>query len=359
MADKKEAWTLGEIINAGSGLVLVGISFLTFAFLFPSTLDSIGRIVQLGPEITGIPGFNLTSIFAYVSIAAVLIIAMVSLFSLFFQRENISNSFTKNSDRKFYGFLMIYILIQLILTEIFAYFNPGFTSQFPFQESVGVQNFVFSFLTMEENVLFVLVPLSVALIIIGVMRGENVLRFLRFYKGDRFEALLISMAIALVSTLLLPGSVITYVSDFASFTVLNFIFLRFGFFKSFLTNFAVAMTNVTATLIAGNSVLSTALPLFLFFLGFLGVYSLVQVSFSAQQKNPVNDTLNEPRPANVIRRPQIEPFINSRCPECGNAVYHVILPNMSLKCEKCEHELNSDAVGEKNITIEMGRPSRY
>lgn len=356
---KENKWTIGELINAGSGLLLVGIAFITFAFLFPSTLNDIGRITQLGSQVTGIPGFTLSTSLVYISFSITLLVSVIALFSLFFHRADISNSFVKNSNRKFYGFLMIYILVQLVLTEIFAYYNPGFTNQFPFQETAGVQNFVFSFLVLEETVLYVMIPLFIALAVVGLMRGIPLLKFIRLYNGDRTETLIIALAISLFSTVLIAGSPITYISDFASFTVLNFIFLRFGFFRAFLTNFAVALTNVTATLVAGNNAVSTILPLFLFFLGFLGVYSLVQVTLVNQKILPEGDLRKSAPVAAPRMRPQIEPFVYSRCPECGSAVYHVISRDMSLKCEKCEHELPRDAVGERNITIEFGKANRY
>lgn len=358
MEDKSGKWTIGERIAAVSGTVLVAIALFTFVFILPSTLNSVARIVQLGTQVTGINGFSLTPGLIYLTASIALALALISLLSLFVNRNSISKSFSRDSTRKFFGFLMIYILLQLILTEIFAYAMPNIASLFPFHENLGVQNFVFAFLSLEQSVIFVFVPVSVALTIIAVLRGESISRYLRFYEGSRTQVLIISLGISLFSTLFISGSVLGYVSNFVSFTLLNIIFLRFGFLKAFLTNFSLSMTNVTATLIAGNLTLSAMLPLFLFFLGFLGVYSLLQVSVPSQKEGSREEMEEKPPKVEASKRPQIEPFIYSRCPQCGNAVFHVIPSDMSLKCEKCEHVLQSDAKGPRNISIEIGKASR-
>ncbi len=357
MGEKREKWTLGELIIAVSGIVLIGISILTFAFLFSSSLNDLNRISQLGPQITGIAGFNFSNSLVYVSLIASLLIASLAVFTIFYHNENISSSFQLNRTKKFFGFLAIYVLVQLVLTEIFAYFVPNFASQFPFQETLGVQNFVFAFTTLEDTVIYELIPMAIVISLLGIMRGKLSIRTYTFYNGDWVETLVLSSVVALVSTFIMSGTPLDYVSDFASFTVLNVIFLRFGFLKAFLTNFSIAMINVTASLIAGNAVLSQILPLFLFFLGFLGAFSLFQLSVASQKESKEHESASVTASPRYV--PQIEPFIYSRCPECGNAVYHVILPDMSLKCEKCEHILPKDATGEKNIKIELTKPSRY
>ncbi len=356
MEDKNGKWTLGERIIGVSGIILVAIAFFTFVFIFPSTLNNVGRITQLGSQITGIPGFILSPSIVYLVAGSTLLLALISILSLFISRNNISNSFSGDSNRKFYGFLMIYILLELILTEILAYFMPNIAGMFPFKENIGVQNFVFAFLSLEQTVIFVFVPVLVVLAITAIIRRESLSKYLRFYDGNWTQVLIISLGISLFSTIFISGSILGYVSNFVSFTVLNIIFLRFGFLKAFITNFSLSMVNVTASLTAGNLALSATLPLFLFFLGFLGVYSLLQVSV-VKQKSQEEVQTESPR-APPVNRLQIEPFIYSRCPQCGNTVFHVIPSDMSLKCEKCDHELLRDAIGPRNITIEMGRANR-
>lgn len=358
MEEKSEKPTIGERINTGSGMILVAIAFFTFVLLLPSTINSVGRITQIGPEITGIAGFTLTpsQIYLYISISLVLV--LVSILSLFMHNEKISNSFSRDKTRQFYGFLMIYILVQLILTEVYSYALPNLSTIFPFQEALGVQNFYFLFLTLDQSVLFVFVPVTAILAVVGLMRGESLSRHLRFYGGSWSQVLLISLAVSLVSTFFISATPLEFISNFTSLAVLNIIFLRYGFLKAFLTGFSVSMTNVTASVIGGNLALSIILPLFLFFLGFLGVYALVQFSVSAPKGEESNEELEEQKQIEVKKRPQIAPFIYSRCPQCGNTVYHVLPSDMSLKCEKCDYIMPSDAIGPKNISIEFSRTSR-
>lgn len=358
MSGKSDKITIGDIISTGSGLVLMVASFLTFVLLIPPTLLQSGTLSQFGPELTGIPGFKISTNLVYLTLIGTLLISSISILSLFYHSDRISKGFTRINNRKYFGFLMIYILIQLILTEIFAILDPTFTNQFPFHETLSVQNFVFSFLTLEESVIYMLVPLTVVIVLSALLQKKSVMVSLRFYNGSSAETVLIATAVAGLTTFFLSGSTMDYVSNFASFFILNIIFLRFGFLKAFITNFAVAMTNVSATLISGSDVLSTLLPLFLFFLGFLGVYHLVQVSVGSQKEEQRIEEKLKKAQLNLLPKPLIEPFIHSRCPVCGNSMYHVNSKDMSLKCEKCEYELAEDATGEKNITIELSRTSR-
>lgn len=360
MAEGKEKNTLGDLIITYSGLVLTGVSLFTYLYLFPSSISDINTIAQLGTEITGISWLNLGAPLVYLSMAVLLILVLSSLVTFFYQNDRISMGFSKQKNSRFFGYLMIYILVQLILSEIFAYFVPGFGNQFPFHQPLGVQNFVFSYLTLEESLIYQFIPIMVIVAVVGIVRGKISLKTFTFFEFDRFQMLSIAFFVSFFATLLIAGTPLEYVSDFFSLFVLNIIFLRFGFLKSLLANFAISMTNVTASLISGNATLSLILPVFLFFMGFLGIYSLVQISVTP----PREGTLDAPRQTSVERErrsrvPTIEPFIRSRCPSCGNAVYSVLLPSISLKCTKCGLELEKNAMGENNIKIEMRGSARY
>lgn len=360
MEGENEKRTIGELIITYSGLIQVGISFITFLYLFPSSLNSISQIQGLEQSITGFPGLALNSIIIYLVLTGVLVLAGVGILSLFYHSDKFTMGFQKARGRKYFSYLMIYVLIQLILTEVFAFFVPNFGGGFPFDQTTGIQNFVFSYLTLEEGIIYQLIPLTVAVVVIAAVRGNLNLRSIIYYDLNSVELLVVSLFVALVATLFVSGTPLDYVSDFTSLFVLNIIFLRFGFLKAILTNFTIAMTNVTATLISGTPILSTILPIFLFFLGFLGIYSLVQVATQSPRGFPAGtgdkEQVQPQRPRRIVT---IEPFIKSRCPDCGTALYHIIVPGMSLKCNKCGKELDKDATGEENIRIELSGSSRY
>lgn len=361
MSEEGEKNTIGDLIITYSGLLLIGISLLTFLYLIPSSVNQIHRIIQLGTSITGISWLGLNSSIFYASLAAILILVIAGLSTFVYHNDRISIGFKKQKSSAFFGFLMIYILVQLILSEIFAYVVPNFSSQFPFNEAIGVQNFVFSYLTLEESIIYQLIPMTIIVGIVSALYGKLSLKSFTFYNFNGPQILIIAAFIALVSTVLIPGTPFDYVSDFISLLVLNVIFLKFGFLKALLANFSISLTNVTATLISGNAAASTLLPVLLFFMGFLGVYMLVQISINSSKQPLLPGTVEGARSDERKKRkiPVIEPFIHSRCPDCGNAMYHILLPSMSLKCTKCGLELEKDAMGENNIKIELRGSARY
>lgn len=361
MSDESGKNTLGDLIITYSGLVLVAISLVTFLYLVPSSINQISKIIQLGAEITEIPGFGFNSTFIYGSLIATIILVVAGLSTFVYHNDRISVGFRRQKSSAFFGYLMIYILVQLILSEIFAYVVPNFGTQFPFGQTSGVQNFIFSYLTLEETVLYQLIPITVFVGIISAMYGKLSLKSFTFYNFNGIQIVIIALFVAFIATLFIPGTPFVYISDFISLFVLNIIFLKFGFLKALLANFSEGMINVTASLVSGSFAASILLPVFLFFLGFLGVYILVQISMDSTRTGSISraTTAVERDQERRSRIPTIEPFIHSRCPDCGNAMYHILLPTKSMKCTKCGLELEKDAMGDDNIKIELRGSPRY
>ncbi len=364
MPETDEKLTPAELILTYSGLVLIFISVITFLYLILPVFSSPGKITALGDKVSGFSGLNFNAPTVYIIVILTIFFAIFSIYSLFYRNENLSMGFSKEKNRKFYGYLMIYILVQLVLSELITYFVPSYTNEFPFNESAPIQNFIFSYQTLLEAALYELFPITIAAVIISKMHGTPLSEGIKFYRMSNTERHIVSIVISLAASFLVSGTVLTFITAFFSLLVLNEIFLNLGFLKAYLTNFAVAMTNVTAFLISGNATLSVILPLFLFFLGFLGVYSLVQLGIKVPNETPEVSTpsaIGEVVERVVERKviSEIEPFVKSRCPECGQATYHIQLPNLSLKCTKCGHELDRDAVGEKNIVIDARNPSKF
>ena len=356
--------TAGELILTYSGLVLIFLSFFTFLYLIIPDLTNPGKITALGDKVSGFSGLNFNTATVYVITFLILFFTVFAIISLFYRNDKLSMGFSEDKTRKFYGYLMIYILVQLVLSELITYFVPNYSNEFPFNESGPIQNFIFSYQTLLEAAIYELLPITIAAVIISKMHGTPLSEGIRFYRMNSTERHVVSVIISIVASLLVSASVITFLTAFFSLLVLNEIFLNFGFLKAYLTNFAVALTNVTAFLVAGNTALSVALPLFLFFLGFLGVYSLVQLGIrmpGEAHETGTPQAIGEVAEPPLNRRPvvEIEPFVKSRCPECGQATYHIILPNMNMKCTKCGHELDKEAVGETNIVIDARNPSRF
>ncbi len=358
MTDNGKNVLTGDRIIRYSGIALITMSLITFAYLIPGTLDAMNSAIALGSQLTGIPGFSLTPDLFYLFIALTLLTLLVSIFSLFVHRQNISIGFQETKNMEYFHYLMIFILVQIILTEIIAYFVPTFGTGFPFNEPVAIQNFVFVFETFFQSFIFQLLPITVAILLLLLFTGKlNRKTVLSPEVGIR-ETFLISGVISATVSLIVGGPVLNFLSDFVTFFMLNFIFVRFGFLKAFLTNFTVSITNVTATLISGNAILSNILPIFLFYLGFLGMYSAVQIGMSLPKYLPSQDHQNiEPEKVKKRKIPRMEPFIRSNCSDCGHTVFHV-KDDMGLKCARCGKELEKDATGEMNISIEFRRVNK-
>ncbi len=362
MPGKDERRTPGDYILIFSGLVLIFISFITFLYLIIPDVTNPGKITALGDSVSGFSGlyFNTTTVYAITFL--ILFFAVFSIFSLFYRNENFSMGFSEERNRKFFGYLMIYILVQLILSEVVSYFAPQYSSEFPFNQPVPIQNFVLSYQSLLEAALYELLPITIAAVIISKMHGTPILEGLRFYRMSVLEKHAISVVISLIASVLVSNTAITFFTAFFSLLVLNEIFLNFGFLKAFLANFSVELLNI-ALIVTKEHALSMALAFFVFFLGFLGVYSLVQlgVRIPSEHNEPMgSDSENKTHESSRARSAiQIEPFIRSRCPECGQATYHIRLPSMNMQCAKCGHELDKGAIGETNIVIDVRTPSKF
>lgn len=361
MAEKVEKRTIGDSITKYSSLVLIGISIVTFVALLPYSFSQAGSIGQFEDQILGFQSNLLTQYPVYLFLVLVLAAVLVSIFSVFYNRDSLTMGFQKKTNDGFFRYFVIFILVQVILSEFVAYFIPNIGQGFPFNQSLGIQNFIFSFLPLEQTFLFELIPMSIISVALTAFRGKSAVKSLFFYEFGIVETIVVSVMISLVATLIVGGTPVEYISDYLSFFLLNVIFLRFGFLKAFLTNFTVSMVNVVATVLSTNPALSAiVLPVLLFYLGFLGIYSLVQIGIRAPDKLQAElQNMPRERPERQQKSPPVDPFVRSRCPECGNAVFHVISASMALKCSKCGRELEKDAMGPENIKIEYGRVSRY
>lgn len=356
MAEKVEKRGLGDRIIDASGVVLAVISLISFLYLFPDTVAKAAEIGQLGPTITGISGVFFTANGIYIFLALTLIAVLAGTVSFFYRNDRISMGFDTKTNSIFFRYFAVYILVQLILSEFIQYFVPSFGQGFPFNESAGVQNFVFSFLSLEQTVIYQLIPIAVIAVVVSGFRNRFSVRSFFFYNFSTAEVLIISIFVSLGTTLITGGTGYEYISDYFTFFVLNIIFLRFGFLKAFMTSFVVSMTNVTATLFNGSVVPTQLLLGYLFFLGFLGIYSLVQMGMRAPRELPVQEKVVDPKPRKIQT---MEPFIKSRCPDCGNTLFHIVSSGMLLRCTKCGRELDKDATGPENIKIELGKVPRY
>ena len=362
MPGKDERRTPGEYILIYSGLALIFISFITFLYLIIPDITNPDRITALGDQVSGFSGIFFNTFAIYAIIFLILFFSTFAIFSLFYRNEKLSMGFSEERNRTFFGYLMIYILVQLILSEVVSYFAPQYSSEFPFNQPVPIQNFILSYQSLLEAALYELLPITIAAVILSKIHGTPLLEGLRFYKMSVAEKHVVSVVISAIASALVSTTPMEFITAFFSLLVLNEIFLNFGFLKAFLANFSVELLNI-ALIVTKNNEISIVLAFFLFFLGFLGVYSLVQMGVRIPGERPdasIPDSVeNTHQPPNARKAIQIEPFIRSRCPECGQTTYHIILPNMDMQCAKCGHELDRNAIGETNIVIDIRSPSKF
>ncbi|MCL4331484.1 MAG: hypothetical protein M1304_04360 [Candidatus Thermoplasmatota archaeon] len=339
-----------------SGYLLIAIAIISFLIALPDIF--ITKLPLYGHPASSFFIFNIT---ATVYLAAAIIIPTallvgLAIFSLFDQKKRNVRSFNGDRDDAFYRYLLVFVFIEIIVSEVIEYANPALSEVFPFDSgNPSVVALAYSSQVLMQSILFQLLPLAVAIAVLLYATGKlNLRNFISATPGTG-ETLLISLVVALIFSIVSGGPAIAIFTDFLSLFVLNAIFLKSGFLRAFLANFSISMINVTASALISSSVGTIILTVLLIYLGFLGAYVFMgmglKYSTSAAASRSRDNVNRVPKIRNV---PETELFIRSACPDCGNTTFHVN-PDMSLKCTKCGKEIPRDAMEVPNVRVELRR----
>lgn len=347
-------------------------ALLTFFSLLPATLSATSEISSLNPYSYFL--LNVTSsaaaIYAVLAISAAIV--TISVVALFVGKNDVSVGLRKTNRISFYRYFSVFILIELVLSVISPLISPSYANNPVLQMSLPSQNFVFLVSTVSQTVIVQLIPIMVLAVIFLAYRRKLSLKALmnpdRSLKGVELPIVAISAGAAAILTSVGIGSGLL---NFVSFFVLNYIFVRFGFFRSVIAGFTVSQFNIILQL--------GQLPIFpLIMYGFLviwsivGIYSFITLFTQATQNR--NRSNGEPRRAvptqgeeegevqpqrimTRVEREMLNPanfWIRSACPACGNFNFH-LKEDMALECKNCHQQIDKDAVGEFNIRLIRSR----
>lgn len=292
-------------------------------------------------------------IFAII-VGSVIALLFLSLAGLERSFQNRMKSFSKDGKDSFFRLLLVFVFVEIIVSELIEVLNPAIADVFPFDAtSPSVVSVAYSSEILIQSFIFQLVPLSISILFLLAIRKRLNRDGLVEGVQSLSDSFIISFIVAVIFAVVSGGPPIEMFSDFLSLFILNVIFLRNGFLRAFLANFTLSMTNVTAAYLAPYPVGTLALTVFLIILGFMGVYVLfgMAVSYSGTvSASRSNDSSGNNRA--VGHKPAMELFVRSSCPDCGNTTFHV-QPDMALKCTRCGREIPKDATGIPNISVEM------
>ncbi len=339
-----------------SGYMLIFIAVFSFLYALPGVF--ITKLPLYGQSASSFFIFDITAT-VYLAAAVLIptsILVVLALYSLFGQKKWRVRSFNETRDDAFYRFLLVFVFVEIIVSELIEYADPALSEIFPFNSTnPSVVDLAYSSQVLMQSLLFQLLPLALSIAILLYARGK--LNFRNFITGTpgTGETLLISLVVALIFSIISGGPAIAIFTDFLSLFVLNAVFLKSGFLRAFLANFSISMINVTASALTASYAGTILLTVLLIYLGFLGAYVLMgmglKYSASASAASNRNTVRSPPKPRTI---PETELFIRSACPDCGNTTFHVN-PDMSLKCTKCGKEIPRDAMEIPNVRVELRR----
>ncbi|MFG1449489.1 MAG: hypothetical protein AAE983_02455 [Thermoplasmataceae archaeon] len=351
------------------------LSFLSIILVVAVILTVLYAVFDSIPNLSAIESLNsadflfftipLTSSFIYFVLALVVLIPAAAILT-FFSRDRIGIGKEGNTSWEFGKYFSIFILIELVFSEIESFLDPSISTSFPYNIPIPGENFVLASSLLSETLLQVAV-LGIALVVFyGFSRRTSDKGFFSMQVPTR-TASLISLLSAIPVAVIFGGGIVSTLFTFIVFAFLNIVFIRVGFLKGFTLNFAVTMSNVLISLLGASSLYSTAFTFILLFFAFLGMASTFTLAQKRAGMRAPRSSGNDPLTGDLhnFKPERPEPalnfktlFIRSTCPSCGNYTFE-ILGNMDLKCMKCGHEIEHDAVAEPNITLRSLRGSSY
>ncbi|CAC11639.1 hypothetical membrane protein [Thermoplasma acidophilum] len=291
-----------------------------------------------------------------------LVIVIAGLFSLVRFKKDYTTSFTNRPSGRYFWYLAIYVLVDLILSFIISSIYPsyGITSINRLPNFVQVYYYLVS--VPGETLFFSIIPISVILLIYG-FASKKISVIIK--SGDLSWNIVgaISIGVATYAAILyvvLGQNIYYVVSAYVTTLMVSIIYLKFGLIRAILTNFIMSMISFLSVLVSKIPAYSLLLTIFLFAWASVGIYYLFLENESRQKRiSQERMDREKTRAAQEARRevqaPLLKPedlFIRSSCPECGGIVFHV-RGDMNLECDHCHHVVSPDDVGPFNIKIDI------
>ncbi|KAA8923547.1 MAG: hypothetical protein F6Q11_00225 [Thermoplasma sp.] len=321
------------------------------------------------PDLSAVPvsdyafiSFHATAPFFLFMIAVSIILVFASMVSLISFSRDYTTSFSKKANGRYFWYLAIYVLVDLILSFIISSIYPsyGITSINKLPDFIQVYYYLVS--VPGETLIFSIIPISIILLIYGFASKKlRVLIRSEDLNWNIVGAISIGTATYAAIIYLILGQNIYYViSAYVTTFMVSIIYLKFGLMRAILTNFIMSMVSFLSVLASRVPDYSLLLTIFLFAWASVGIYYLFLENESRQRRiRQQRSEQEKERSSQEMRRevhvPLLKPedlFIRSSCPECGGIVFHV-RDNMNLECDHCHHVVAADDVGPFNIKIDI------
>lgn len=355
------------------GLIGIFSAIIAFYALLPSTFNSVAQIKQLNPYTYFL--LDLTTndayIFALLIISAVLV--TLSIASIFYSKEGPSIGTKVSRRMPFFRYISIFILVELVLSLISPEVSSSFVNNPVLKMPLGAQNFVFISSSVSQTIILQFLPITIlSVLFLGITRNLSLKTFLNpDVSLKRFEVVIVIIASAFGS-LMTSVDIGSAVLNFASFFVLNIIYMRFGLMRAIVAGFTISEFNIILQLNQFQPI-PYIMYIFLIVWSLIGVYSFITMftrsAISRQaarheetpKHDQSSDVISAGNPQNT-RPPHVNStlsnpdnfWIRSPCPSCGNLNFD-LKEDMALECKNCHHVLSRDAVGEFSIRLIRSR----
>ena len=156
-----------------SGYLLIAIAIISFLIAIPDIF--ITKLPLYGHPASSFFIFNITAT-TYLAAAIIIPTAAVvglALFSLFNQKERNVRSFNNTRSDAFYRYLLVFVFIEIIVSEVIEYANPALSEVFPFDSAnPSVVALAYSSQVLMQSILFQLLPLAVAIAVLLYATGK-------------------------------------------------------------------------------------------------------------------------------------------------------------------------------------------
>jgi len=342
------------------GAIYIVVAVITLFYILPSVLSHFKQVLAISTSNYAFGNIINNQLVTLSVIAVSFVFIIISVGSLFSPVSGKYPSFGRSGNKLFFRLFSIAILVQLVIS-LFSVDLPGASASDLFlKQPLYFQWFVTDGSVLFQALFFQLLPISVMIIIILAARKSlNWNSFISMKIGSYGTKAAVVIVATVIPSIIFSGNIYEFVSALLTFFILNIIYLKSGFFRSFLVNFMISFISLFSEFLSSRPLFDDIFTAFLLVTAFIGVASL---SYLIPQPKLVQDRdteqAREERMQEYSRKnrvPEDKLWIRSACPSCGNVTFHV-KENHELECTQCHTTLEPDAVGDFNVHVVMKGP---
>jgi len=342
------------------GIIFFVIAIITLLYILPDVISHFHQVLSISTSQYAFGNFVREPAITISIIAIFFIFIIISTGSMFSPVSGKYPSFGRSGNIIFFRLFSIAILVQLIIS-LFSVDLPGSAASDLFlKKPLYYQWFVMGGSVIFQSLFFQLIPISAMIaIILMVRKSFSWANFINMKIGSYGTKVAVVIAATAIPSVVFSVSIYEFVSALLTFLILNIIYLKSGFFRSFLVNFIISFISIFSELLSSMPISDDIFTVFLLVTAFIGVMSiseLIPAPKLIQNSDPERAREERAREYALKNRvPGDMLWIRSACPSCGNVTFHV-KENSELECTKCHEILERDAVGDFNVHVVMKGP---